>query len=290
MAKMPTFRTSESSARGSLSISRTLTSSVTLLGKEWCASQNESSSFRIWNLKTRRVVECRNVFFIETPPHLLPHSRRFSPPQGLEAPTIDFFDNSLDGNYSSRNDMIHDAKDSMSALDFEANDPLLIPTPGGSSPGGVTPQESPSSPTSVPTVAPETAPAPAPASAAPQATATGTGGYAMQPGVTHAVLAVKFVRLQLQTLGQIGTTAQLWQVSLPEGQGSTGAQARIFKTRISSQLGHCAPTRRHVRHRERLRHHPYARKLFGGGARGENPQHLQGGYGPSTSGVLECGI
>ena len=35
-------------------------------------SQNESNSFPICNPKTRRVVESKNVFFIETSPHLLP--------------------------------------------------------------------------------------------------------------------------------------------------------------------------------------------------------------------------
>ena len=53
-------------------------------------SQSGSNSFGIWNPKTRRVVESRNVVLIETPPHLLPPSRRLSPLQGLEAPTFNF--------------------------------------------------------------------------------------------------------------------------------------------------------------------------------------------------------
>ena len=61
-------------------------------------SQNESNSLRIWNPKMRRVVESRSVVFIETPPHLLPPSRRLSPLQDLEAPMFDFSDNSLDEN------------------------------------------------------------------------------------------------------------------------------------------------------------------------------------------------
>ena len=36
--------------------------------------------------------------------------------------------------------------------------------------------------------APETVPAPAPAPEAPQASATGTNRYAMQPGVTRAII------------------------------------------------------------------------------------------------------
>ena len=148
--------------------------------------ERESNSFRIWNPKTRRVVEIGNVIFIETPPYVLPPSRRLSPVQGLEAPTFDFSDSSLDDNYSSRNDMIQDSKDCTSALDFEANDALLIPTPGGSSPGGTTTQE-PSSDTPVPASAPGITPAPGPTPAALQAIVTDTDGYAMQPGITRAV-------------------------------------------------------------------------------------------------------
>ena len=77
-----------------------------------------SNPFRIWNLNTRR-----NVVLIETPPHLLPPSRRLPPQQGLEAPTFDFSDNGLDDNYTSREDMIQDVQDHTSALDFDAGDP-----------------------------------------------------------------------------------------------------------------------------------------------------------------------
>ena len=49
-------------------------------------SKIESNSYRIWNPKTRRVVESRNVVFIETPPNRLPAARRLSPQQ--DRPTI----------------------------------------------------------------------------------------------------------------------------------------------------------------------------------------------------------
>ena len=96
--------------------------------------------------ETRRVVESRNVVFIETPQHLLPPSKRLSSLQGLEASMFDFSYNSLDDNYTSREDMIQDVQDYINALDFDANDPteLLIPmqaSPGGSAPGGVTPRD-----------------------------------------------------------------------------------------------------------------------------------------------------
>ena len=40
---------------------------------------DESISYRAWNPKTRRVMENRNVTFIETPLHLLPPPSQFSP-------------------------------------------------------------------------------------------------------------------------------------------------------------------------------------------------------------------
>ena len=149
-------------------------------------SQNESNSFRFWNPKTRRVVESRNFVFIEAPSHLRLPSWRISPLQGLEALTLDFYDKSLDYNYSSRNHSIQNAKDYTSALEFEANEPLHIPTPGGSSPGAATSQGL-SSAAPVPAPAPETMSAPVPALKAPQATATGTDRYGIQPGVTRAI-------------------------------------------------------------------------------------------------------
>ena len=37
-----------------------------------CGYSEESRHYLVWNPKTHRVVERRNVIFIETPPHLLP--------------------------------------------------------------------------------------------------------------------------------------------------------------------------------------------------------------------------
>ena len=42
-------------------------------------NETDSNSYRISNPKTRRVVERRNVVFIETTPSLLPPARRLSP-------------------------------------------------------------------------------------------------------------------------------------------------------------------------------------------------------------------
>ena len=52
-----------------------------------CDYGEKSKSDRVLNPKTRRVVESRNVIFIETPPHLLPPPSKLSPPQDLVPPS-----------------------------------------------------------------------------------------------------------------------------------------------------------------------------------------------------------
>ena len=74
-------------------------------------SEKEALSYRIWNLKTRKVVESRNVIFIETPPHLIPQpTRQLSPLR--EFPEVE-----LD-NYASRTDLLRDAQGYTAVLDF----------------------------------------------------------------------------------------------------------------------------------------------------------------------------
>ena len=154
-------------------------------------SKTESNSSRIWNPKARRMVESRNVVFIETSPNLLPATRRLSPQQDLESPSYDFSDDTLEDNYISHDDMPRDVQNYTSALDFGIDTPagtveILLPqqalpgviSPQGASPTGILPggitSEGPSPP-----------PAPAPASAAPRA----TNGHANHGtvGVTPAV-------------------------------------------------------------------------------------------------------
>ena len=148
-------------------------------------SQSGRNSFGIWNPKTCRVVVGRNFVFVETPPHLLPPSRRLSPLQGLERPSFVFSDKSLDDNYTSRNHMVQSVRDYTSSLDFGVNDPAKLlncaSLARGFSPGGVTPHKLPSSSASLPAPAAETEPAPALAPASLQATTTGTNSYAMEP-------------------------------------------------------------------------------------------------------------
>ena len=110
-------------------------------------SETESNSYRIWNPKTRRVVESRNVVFIATPPNLLPAARRLSPQQDLNSPSYDFSDDTLDDNYVSHDDMLRDVQNYTSTLGFGVDTPagtveLILPqqaSPGVTSPGGVAP-------------------------------------------------------------------------------------------------------------------------------------------------------
>ena len=50
---------------------------------EVCGYSEERKSYRVWNPSTHRVVESKNVTFIETPPHLLPPTSKLSPLQDL---------------------------------------------------------------------------------------------------------------------------------------------------------------------------------------------------------------
>ena len=166
------------------------------------SSETESNSYRIWNPKTRRVVESRNVVFIETPPNLLLVARRLSPQQDLESPSYDFSDDTLDDNYVSHDDMLRDVQNYTSALNFGVDTPagtvkLLLPqqaSPGVTSPGGALPAEI--SPVGVtpegPSPPPAPAPAPGPASTLPFAAPRATNGHAnrgtvgVMPAVTRS--------------------------------------------------------------------------------------------------------
>ena len=128
-AKTSTCRTSESSARGRVSSPRTQQSRSHVVGRDDVRPQPKwENSFGTWNPKTRRAVERGNFVFVETPPHLLTTSRRDSPLQGLEAPSFDFSNNSVDDNCTSRQDMVQAVRDYTSSLDFDVNDPAELLT------------------------------------------------------------------------------------------------------------------------------------------------------------------
>ena len=83
----------------------------------------ESNSYRVWNPKTRLVVESRNVVIIETSLNLLPTARQLSPPQDLESPSYDFSYDTLDDKYVLHDDMLRDLQSYTSALDFGVDMP-----------------------------------------------------------------------------------------------------------------------------------------------------------------------
>ena len=79
-------------------------------------SEDEALSYRVWNPKTRSVVESRNVTFIETPPHLILQPIRLSPLQELSP-------SELVDHYAPTDDLLRDARDYTAVLDFNVNVP-----------------------------------------------------------------------------------------------------------------------------------------------------------------------
>ena len=79
-------------------------------------SEDEPLSYRVWNPKTRRVVESRNVTFIETPSHFIPQPTRLSPLR--ELPPAELVDA-----YASADDLLRDARDYTAVLYFNVNIP-----------------------------------------------------------------------------------------------------------------------------------------------------------------------
>ena len=83
----------------------------------------ESTSYRVWNPKTRHVVESRNVTFIKTPSHLLLPPSKLSPKQDLVPPSWDIDDDTLDNDYISYDDLLRDVRGYTGVLNFTANAP-----------------------------------------------------------------------------------------------------------------------------------------------------------------------
>ena len=88
-----------------------------------CSYSKESKSYRVWNPKTRRVVESKNVTFIETPLHLLLLPSKLSSLQALVSPWCDLDDNTLDNDFMSYDNFMRDVRDYTGVLDFTANIP-----------------------------------------------------------------------------------------------------------------------------------------------------------------------
>ena len=83
----------------------------------------EIKSYRVWNPKTRRVVESRNVTFIETSPHLLPPPSKLSLLQDMVSPSWYLHDDTLDTDYILYDALRRDTRDYASVLDLTANIP-----------------------------------------------------------------------------------------------------------------------------------------------------------------------
>ena len=159
-------------------------------------SENESNSYRVWNPMTRRVVEARNVVFIETPPHLIPQPSQPSPLHRLQSSSLKFTEDTLDDNYVSNEEMLQDVRDYTAALDFNID--ILADRDdlhGESSRGGVSPGNGLSGGDTPEAIIPSSSPAPslapvptsAPATAASKVTTRPTSRYVQHSGVTPAV-------------------------------------------------------------------------------------------------------
>ena len=83
-----------------------------------CGYSEESKFYRVWNPKTHRVVESRNVTFIETPPHLLPLPSKLFPLHDLVPPSWDLKDDTLDNDFISYDDLLWDIRDYTGVMDF----------------------------------------------------------------------------------------------------------------------------------------------------------------------------
>ena len=88
-----------------------------------CGYSEESKPYRVWNLKNHRVVEDRNVTFMEIPPHLLVPPSKLSPMQDLVPPSWDIDDDTLDNDYISYDGLLRDVRGYTVVRDFTANAP-----------------------------------------------------------------------------------------------------------------------------------------------------------------------
>ena len=110
-------------ARAFVHIKDSRTLDVAVWEGKVCGYSDESKSYRVWNPKTHRVVESRDVTFIKTPPHLLPPPSKLSPLQDLVPPSWDIDDDPLNNDYISYDDLLRDVRDYTGVLDVTANAP-----------------------------------------------------------------------------------------------------------------------------------------------------------------------
>ena len=88
-----------------------------------CGCSVERKSYRVRNPKTRRVVESRDVTFIETPPHILFRPSQLASLQNRVPPSWDLDDSTLKNDFISYGDLLRNVRDNAGGLDFTANIP-----------------------------------------------------------------------------------------------------------------------------------------------------------------------
>ena len=257
-------------------------------------SEDEAISYRVWNPNTCRVVESKNVTFIETLPHIFPQFTRLSLLR--ELPLAELVDD-----YASTDNLLRDVRDYTAVLALNVNIPtehanadsvdggprmepileqirdvtrkdLLIPpgesSSGGASsvetlPGGTLPEtSSPSSPTDpIPAgdqVALAPSPAPSPGLSKAAARRTPRPAPRSEPALTRALKASVPPRRQTRS-GTASLAALFEQRTLPN------LRSLALYTHVQ-MMGHCLPPRECVDFcRVRLRLHRLCRKPFGGG-------------------------
>ena len=111
-------------------------------------STKYANSYRVWNPRTRNIIETRNVVFIKPPPYPIPQPLKLSPLQQLQSPSLKFTEDTLDDNYVSSEKMLRDVRVYTAALDFNIDIPadrgdVRSESPRGvvSSFGGATPEK-----------------------------------------------------------------------------------------------------------------------------------------------------
>ena len=88
-----------------------------------CGYCEKSKSYRVWNLKPRRVVESRNVTLLETPPPLLFPPLQLSPLKDLVPPSWDLDNDNLDNDHILYGDLFRNLRNHTGVLDFTASIP-----------------------------------------------------------------------------------------------------------------------------------------------------------------------
>ena len=88
-----------------------------------CGYSKERKPDRVWNPKTRRIVESKKATFIETPPHLLPPPSQLSPSQDLVPLLWNLYGDTLDNDFILHDGLLRGITGYTDVLDFTTNIP-----------------------------------------------------------------------------------------------------------------------------------------------------------------------